>query len=605
MARRFPPEWLEQLRANTDIVQTVSAYVPLKKNGRNYWGLCPFHGEKTASFSVSPEKGFYYCFGCKATGNVIQFVMEIEHLDFSEAVTLLAERAHMPLPQMVEDPLWQQRKTERERILEANRTAAQFFHQTLYSDAGEPYLAYLRKRGLNDNVIRRFGIGAAPPQSDGLFRHLREKGFSEEELRLADLIRVQEAQPATELTPARERRVRDVFYRRVIFPIIDARGNVLGFGGRIIQGDGPKYVNTSETPVFHKRKEIFAGNLLAKERGLERAFLVEGYLDVVSLSQFGVKGVCATLGTALTNEQARLIHRFAPTIVLSYDGDSAGQHAIERGLEILAQEQIPARVLVFPDGLDPDEFIRQKGTEAFHQLKAIPPEAYRIQRLAEQYDLTTPEGKTEYARACAKILRPLDPVELEGYLQRLSVQTGFTREVLLAQIRQNALPASPETAPRPRPAPVREELPKDEALDRVRAQETLIAILASGRLPKDLATQEDFEDPLLKYIFGALQEGTTIPGLMELLSSDADRARAARILQLPTSDQTGELLEMARQCVATLQASRAAERIREIMSHINEKTGEEKQRDLAEIMRLRQSRSGDHPERSDNLDLHA
>lgn len=309
---RFPPSWLDELRARADIVQIVGQYVQLKKNGRKYWGLCPFHGEKTASFSVDPEKQLFYCFGCKAGGSVIHFVMEIEHLPFPEAVKHLADQLHMPLPQMEADPDYQRRQTQRERLLACNRDAAHFFYETLFTPAGQPMLDYLKRRGVSDGVIRKFGLGAAPNSWDALTRAMQAKGYTTEELQMAGLIVIKDAEEATADRPARPRRAFDMFRNRAIFPIIDQYGNVLAFGGRAIENVQPKYLNTSDTPIFNKRLGVYAANLLRKERHLERVVLVEGYMDVVSLTQFGVTGVCATLGTALTSEQAKLLKRFAP-----------------------------------------------------------------------------------------------------------------------------------------------------------------------------------------------------------------------------------------------------------------------------------------------------
>ena len=369
----YPAAWLDELRSRADIVQVISAYVPLKKNGRKHWGLCPFHGEKTASFSVDQERQLYYCFGCKAGGNVINFVMDIERLDFGEAVRHLADQLHMPLPQMEDDPDWQRKRNLKDRLLAANKEAAKYYHELLFTEEGADVLAYFRKRGLNDAVIRRFGLGASPRGWDKLTRHLLLQGYTQEELVQCGLTLSYKAEPATADSPGRPATVRDMFRGRAMFPIIDQYGNVIAFGGRSLDGAPPKYMNTGDTPVFNKRLNIYAANLLRKERHLERVILVEGYMDVVALSQFGVTGICATLGTALTQEQARLIRRFAPMVYLSYDGDSAGQHAIVRGLDVLAAEGVPARVLDFPDGLDPDEFIRRDGPEGFAKLPALTP----------------------------------------------------------------------------------------------------------------------------------------------------------------------------------------------------------------------------------------
>ena len=583
MAPRFPAAWLDELRQRADIVQIVSGYVTLKRNGHRYWGLCPFHGEKTASFSVDPEQQLYYCFGCKAGGSVIQFIMDMERLDFPEAVRFLADQLHMPLPQMEDDPDYQRRRSQRERLLNANREAAQFFHRTLFTDAGRPMLDYFKRRGLSDAVIRKFGLGASPEGWDTLTRHLLDQGYTLEELKLCGLTVVKPAQEASADAPARPQRAFDMFRGRAIFPISDQYGNVLAFGGRVL-GDGqPKYLNTSDTPVFNKRLGVYAANLLRKERHLERVVLVEGYMDVVSLTQFGVTGVCATLGTALTSEQARLLKRFAPKVYLAYDGDSAGQHAILRGLDILQAEGIPARVLDFPDGLDPDEFIRRDGPEGFEKLPALTPETYRIRRLREQYDLTTQEGRTEYAKACAPILRSLEPVELENHLQELSVQTGFTREVLLAQVGQ-ALPRAAAHTPAPR----REPLKRAPLLagEDVRAEELLISLVATGRLPGDIASEEDFLDSQLRELFLAMGQGRSPASLVEEQQDENDRARVSRLLLTPPSDSTDQLIRMAQDCLSSIRRRRLEEKIQSIMRSVNTLSGDDKKAAMTEVQAL-------------------
>ena len=587
MAPRFPAAWLDELRQRADIVQIVSGYVTLKRNGHRYWGLCPFHGEKTASFSVDPEQQLYYCFGCKAGGSVIQFIMDMERLDFPEAVRFLADQLHMPLPQMEDDPDYQRRRSQRDRLLAANKEAARYFHQTLFTPEGKPMLDYLKGRGLTDSVIRKFGLGAAPNQWDSLTRTLQEKGYSLEELRLAGLTVIKEAEPATADAPARPRRAFDMFRNRAIFPIIDQYGNVLGFGGRILGSGQPKYLNTSDTPVFNKRLGVYAANLLRKERHLERVILVEGYMDVVALTQFGVPGVCATLGTALTAEQARLLKRFAPQVYLSYDGDSAGQHAILRGLDILKAEGIPARVLDFPDGLDPDEFIRRDGLEGFNKLPALTPETYRMRRLRAEHDLSTQEGRTEYAKACAVILRDLEPVELENHLQQLMVQTGFSREVLLAQIGVKA-PAAPAAVPSAAAAPRTGSLRRrqQEDSEALRAQELLISLLATGQLPGDIATQEDFDDPLLKSLYIDLTAGRSPASLVEEQPDEPSRARVSRLLLTPPSENTDQLIRMAEDCLSAMRIKRTQERIQAIMLTVNTLSGDEKNAAMTEVQTL-------------------
>ena len=324
-------------------------------------------------------------------------------------------------------------------LLEANRAAAQFYHQQLWQPDAKDMLAYLYRRGLDDAVIRKFGIGATAPGWDALTRHLMGQGYTLEALTKAGL------------SVQREGRSYDMFRQRAIFPIISATGQVVGFGGRAMGDAQPKYLNTSDTPVFNKRLGLYALNLLRKIRKLSRILLVEGYMDVVALTQYGVQGVVATLGTSLTPEQARLIHHYG-SVWICYDGDSAGQNATLRALDILGQENVQAHVLVIPDKLDPDDFIRARGLEAFEQLEPLTGVAYRLVRAQENMDLSTQDGRTQYAMAAADILRQIEqPVELEAYIRRLSVETGFPREVLLAQIGHTAAHKLAQRPVTPRP----------------------------------------------------------------------------------------------------------------------------------------------------------
>ncbi len=547
MPGRFPESWIEDVIHRTDIIQVVSSYVPLKKKGRKYWGLCPFHGEKTASFSVDEDNQLYYCFGCKAGGSVIRFVMDMEHMNFQEAMVYLAERAHVPVPDLQDDPEYERKQNQKQRLLDANREAARFYHQVLYSRDGEPVLEYLRGRGVTDNVIRRFGLGASPSGWDGLLHHLTGMGFTPEELRLAGLIVMKDAEPATDTSPARPKRQFDMFRGRAMYPIIDTRGNVLGFGGRILGKGEPKYLNTSDTPVFNKRLGVYAANLLHKERHLERVILVEGYMDVIALSQYGIPGVVATLGTALTPEQARFLKRYAPVVYLAYDGDSAGQHAILRGLDILRDAGVPARVLDFPGGQDPDEFVRSAGAEAFQALPVLSPEAYRLRRLKDKCDLSRQEGRTEYARSAAPLLAGLDPLERENMLQDLMMQTGFSREVLLEQM-QLAPVKTERAVPIPAPSVSGQRSGNREASSRypvIRCEEQLISLFASQRLPFDgIVDETDFTDPMLREIFSELKAGKSPAAIVSLQQTEEDIERASRLMTGLMAEDTNQMLQM-------------------------------------------------------------
>ena len=571
MAGRYPPQWLDELRARADIVKVIGSYVTLKKNGHRYVGLCPFHNETAPSFSVDEQKQVYHCFGCKAGGSVIQFVMDIERLSFPEAVAFLADQLHMPLPEMQNDPAYEKRRTLKERIYLANRTAARMYHQLLWQPESSAILHYLQQRGLSDAVIRRFGIGAAPPSAQ-VGHRLMEEGFTEEELVQAGLML------------RREGRTFDMFRNRAMFPIIDTYGNVLGFGGRAMGDAMPKYLNTSDTPAFNKRYTVFAANLLRKARGLTRVILVEGYMDVVALSQFGVEGVAATLGTALTPEQARLLHRYAPEVHIAYDGDRAGQKAILRGLEVLEGENVPVRVLDFPGGLDPDEFIRQEGLEAFQALKPISAVTYRMRREKERHDVSTEEGRIEYAKACAAILRGVkEPVELENHLRHLSVETGFSKEVLMQQI--GAAPP-PKVVTAAKREGFRQKAREVSQVDWT--ARTLLAVLATGRLPKDSVSPEEFEDPLLRSLCEGLLAGESAASLMERQTDDQGRAAVGDILSLNTDLDDDGLMRMAQDCLKKMRKQRLEKALDLIQQRLPTLAGEERERETQRAFALTQ-----------------
>ncbi len=566
MASRFPAHWLDELRSRSDIVQVVSGYVGLKKSGRKYWGLCPFHGEKTASFSVDGEQQLYYCFGCKAGGDVIRFMMEIERCSFYEAVEILADRAHVPLPEMENDADWEQRQTRRERLLSANREAAKFYHEMLFSPEGAASLNYLRKRGLSDSIIRKFGLGAAPDQWSALTDHLIAAGYTTEELSSVGLTIVR---PPKE--PGGKQSAFDMFRNRAIFPIIDMHKNVIAFGGRSLGKELPKYINTADTPVYSKSRNIYAANLLKQQRHLEHVVLTEGYMDVISLTQFGVEGACASLGTSLTEEQARLIRRFAPEVFLAYDGDSAGQKAILRGLEIFEKEGLPVRVLVFPDDLDPDEFVRRDGAEAFAALPTLTPPAYRLQHLKEAFDLSKDEDKMNYVRKASFILARLDPVGQETYLKTLMLETGFSHDVLQHQVdiargktHENADPSKPNETRRSSSA-----RRSEGAVSPVTAaQETLLALLATGQIPKDMVEEKDFEDDELKSLYMALIGGASPASLPDTAPDDETRSRFTRILLSPAAESTDQMISMAGQCLSRIRKSSCQKQYETLMQQM-------------------------------------
>lgn len=579
MALRFPQAWLEELRERADIVEVVSRYVTLNQKSGRYWGLCPFHGEKTASFSVNPQRQMYYCFGCHASGSSINFIMEMEHLEFREAVIMLAEQLHMELPQMVSGGESAISRSAKERLYEANRQCARFFHAQLWKKENENTLSYLYGRGLDDGTIRVFGLGSTPARGDGATQALREMGFTDDELVSAGI------------SVRREGRVYDMFRQRAIFPIIDAQGRVLGFGGRALGDAKPKYLNTGDTPIFNKRQGVFAANLLKKQRNLKRVILVEGYMDVVALVQAGVPGVCATLGTALTIEQARLLKRYAPEIWVAYDGDAAGQHAILRALDIFDEEGVRARVLDFPGGMDPDEYIRAYGPQGMEQIAPTEAPAYRMKQEMAGHDLTTQEGRTAYAIACAKHLAKVkEPVELENYIQQLMVATGFTREVLLAQIgRTEMIPQEKRSAYRHAARPLEE---KNDGADfeTAAAEKKLIALLAEGRAEAGTITEADFITPERRELARKLLSGMSPGAILEEMEDDEARARAASVMQIESGAQGEQELRMVGDCLRVLGRKRIERQIAELTQKAAGLKGDEKRDVLLRIQELTRER---------------
>lgn len=440
-------------------------------------------------------------------------------------------------------------------------------------------LEYLYGRGLSDSTIRMFGLGATPPYSEGATRAMREMGFTDDELVRAGI------------SVRRENRVYDMFRARAIFPIIDAQGRVLGFGGRALGDAKPKYLNTGDTPVFNKRLGVFAANLLKKRRGLKRIILTEGYMDVIALTQAGVPGVCATLGTALTLEQARLLKRYAPEIWVSYDGDAAGQHAILRALEIFEQEGVPAKVLDFPNGMDPDEYIRTYGPESVETLVPMDATAYRMKQEMGNHDLSTQEGRTAYAIACAKYLAKVrEPVELENYVKQLMLSTGFTREVLLAQIGRTEMIGEDKRAVYRHAARPLEEKNDGVDTETSAAEKQLLVLLAEGRVEAGTVSAEDFISDERRALAQKLLSGMSPGAILEGIADEDARSQVANMLQKDSGAQGEQELRMVGDCLRVLHKKRIEEQIASLTQEVAHLKGEDKRNMLLKIQELTKER---------------
>ncbi len=423
----IPDRFIEELLARSDIVDVVSEYVQLtKRSGSNRFGLCPFHSEKTPSFSVSPDKQIYHCFGCGKGGNVIGFIMEAENLSFPEAVEFLARRAHMEVP---EDGTDRELRGRRERLFELNRQAARWFYDNLSKPEGAGSVEYIRKRRLTKKTVTAFGLGAAPNDWYSLVNEMRKRGFSDTELLDAGLAK-----------KGKNGGVYDIFRNRLMFPVIDVRGNVIGFSGRILDDGEPKYLNNPDTPVFSKSRNLFAMNL-AKRSKRDMFILAEGNVDVVMLHQAGFDCAVASLGTSLTAEQARLMKNYKEKVVIAYDSDSAGVKAAQRAIGLLEPAGLSVRVLKMEGAKDPDEFIKFKGPDAFQVLldSSANHVEYRILAAKSKYDMNTDDGRLGFLRDATQILAEnKSPVERELYAGRVAQMIGVSSDAVKAEIRKAA-----------------------------------------------------------------------------------------------------------------------------------------------------------------------
>ena len=425
-------DWLEELKNRINIVDVVEGYVSLNRKGGKYWACCPFHHEKTPSFSVD-EAGMYYCFGCHKGGDVISFVQEIERTDFMGAVAILAAKAGMSVPEFSKkESASGISKRKRDRLYELMREAASFYHKSLMSEAGEAARAYLDGRGILRPTVTSFGLGFAP--GNGLIDRLREKGFSNDEMLDAGVAGT-----------GKSGRLYDVLGGRLIVPIINNLKQVIAFGGRVLEkGEQPKYRNTKETVIFDKSKELFGQHTIKKamiEGAVDSVIMVEGYMDVISLYQAGIKNCMASMGTALTVQQSRLLKRYADKVYISYDGDSAGQKATMRGLDILYGEGLSVKVVSVPGGKDPDEYVREFGKRGYMDLlsQAKPLFEYKLDKLAENYDLNVAEDRGAYAVEAVKVLYGLkNPAQVEAYMDYISAKADIPKPVLVKQYAQGA-----------------------------------------------------------------------------------------------------------------------------------------------------------------------
>ena len=495
---RYPEEVIEEVRMRNDIVDVISGYVKLQKKGKDYFGLCPFHNEKSPSFSVSPGKQMYYCFGCGAGGNVITFIMEYENYSFTEALKLLADRAGMALPEKEYTKEERAGEDLRRTLLEINKLAANYFYYQLKHPQGRAGYEYLKKRQLTDDTIRHFGLGFANKTSDDLYRFLKEKGYSDEILKETGLVTIE------------EKGAHDKFWNRVMFPILDVNNRVIGFGGRVM-GDGtPKYLNSPETRLFDKSRNLFGLNYARTSR--ENYLLIcEGYMDVIAMHQAGFTNSVASLGTAFTSQHGALLKRYTSQVILTYDSDGAGVKAALRAIPILKEAGISVKVLNMRPYKDPDEFMKNLGPEAFRQRieEAKNSFLFEIDVLKSQYDMEDPEQKTRfYQETARRLLEFPEALERDNYIQAVSKEHMIPYEDLRRLVNQLGSRMAPGSSASLRPSYSQEERKpspkKDKEEGNRRSQRLLLTWLIEN--PKlferiqGIITAEDFVEPLYQKV---------------------------------------------------------------------------------------------------------
>jgi DNA primase len=516
----YPQEVIEEVRARNDIVDVISGYVRLQKKGASYFGLCPFHNEKSPSFSVSQGKQMYYCFGCGAGGNVITFIQQYENAGFQEAVKMLAERAGVKLPEAEYSEEVKRRESHRAKLLAVNKEAAKYFYYQLRAPQGKQGLAYLKNRQLSDETIHRFGLGFANKTSDDLARYLRGKGFPDDVIKEAGLASFDERYG-----------LHDKFWNRVIFPIQDSNHRVIGFGGRVM-GDGtPKYLNSQETPVFDKSKNLYGLNFARSSRK-NQFILCEGYMDVITMHQAGFTQAVASLGTAFTVGQALLLKRYAEEVLLAYDSDGAGVKAALRAIGILREAGLTGRVLSFAPCKDPDEFIGTEGAEAFEKRLAEAENSFffEIRILSQEFDLKDPAGKTKFHREIAKKLCGFsEEAERANYMEAIAEKYHIghenLRKLVSAEAARTGLVRPVE---RPKSGIQSKKMPEDNGK---KLQRLLITWLVERpeiypKIKKYIAT-EDFTEELYREVarklFEELEEGKADPAGLVDLFPEADK----------------------------------------------------------------------------------
>ena len=577
----IPEAFLQELVERNDIVDVVGSYVRLtKRSGSNQFGLCPFHSEKTPSFSVSPDKQIYHCFGCGKGGGVINFIMEIESLTFPEAVEFLAKRVGMTMPEQEDN----REAKKRRRMLELNRDAAKFFYSCLCGPNGGPAIDYMAKREITPATAKRFGLGYAPDTWDSLIKAMKELGYSEYELFDAGLVR-----------KGKSGGHYDAFRSRLMFPVIDVRGDVIGFSGRILGEGEPKYMNSPETLVFNKSRNLFALNLAKKSKS-GHIILAEGNIDVVMMHQAGFDSAVASLGTSLTPEQARLISHYTKEVIIAYDSDGAGKKAAQRAIGLLDKLDVKVKVLSMSGAKDPDEYIKTKGADAFRNLldKSENHIDYRLQTVTDKYDLSVDEQKVAFLKEASDMVARLPgSVERQVYAIRIAGMAGVSNDVVVQEVerrRKKLTRSAQRLDARNQAHPERQFQPKEKEFryenpESAAAEEGLIRLLYLDQgicRGKTLPGPEEFSSPVLARIYTALKSKFEKGEIISMATMSAvllpqEASLLASVLQKPEMLRNGEkaLADYISRIKRQNELAHSAEDLRELANRLKETKGYE------------------------------
>lgn len=591
---RYKQSSINEVSRRNDLSEVVSSYVHLKRNGTSHVGLCPFHKEKTPSFHIDDDKQLFYCFGCGVGGTVFDFIMRAENLDFADSVRFLAQRAGVTLEeeQTGDNSRYEENAAQRKRLLELNRLAARHFYENLTKPGAEPALSYMQKRGIDRKTAVKFGVGFAPDSWSDLLDAMREKGYQDEELVKGGLAVKNE-----------KGRVYDKFRNRLMFPIIDVRGNVIAFGGRTLGDDAAKYMNSPETPVFHKGRNLFALNL-AKQVGMKEGLvLVEGYMDVVSLYQRGIVNVVAGLGTALTDEQARLLRRYAACVYVCYDSDEAGQKAAQKAIGLLRDAGNVVKVISFTGAKDPDEYILKKGPESFRALLTEARESveYQLLRLRQQYDIYDLSQKISFLTEAAKVLAEIESeVAREAYIKRVSAETDISVESIKAEVAKLVYYKNKkevrkelynEAAPE-RLSSDMAELSRGQSTATYKTERTLLNLMfyhhKAWELARDKVEPAWLTSELHRQLFEkilAYKQAEQEPQAAEFLTALSDEALKKAAASILYSSFDGDAMQAMREAAAKLETEYLKNRAAKL-------AGEGKVREANEIYRTIKERRG-------------